>query len=275
MPIDSQKRPLLSNATQQAAATALASIVSQQFAADVYDADFVLPVDDDRVLVDSEDGDVVATIPLAADLIVGKPYIVEKSHADNSVTVTFSGSETLGGNATIVLAALGDSVGFIVGTDGLFHYAFPQPLAAAVPAGALAIDENLADLDDPEEALINLDSKVYLTAKLSLVGATADEIRLQSPVHGAVTAVYASQIKGPIATGAATTTLTVGGAAPTANTLTHSIAEAAGQKKTMSPTGPNTVVAPLTEIRLAVTGTNDAATSAAGYVIEITRAAAP
>lgn len=247
MPIDSQKRPILSNATQQAAATALASIVSQQFAADVYDADFVLPVDDDRVLVDSEDGDVVATIPLAADLIVGKPYIVEKSHADNSVTVTFSGSETLGGNATIVLAALGDSVGFIVGTDGLFHYAFPQPL----------------------------DSKVYLTAKLSLVGATADEIRLQSPVHGAVTAVYASQIKGPIATGAATTTLTVGGAAPTANTLTHSIAEAAGQKKTMSPTGPNTVVAPLTEIRLAVTGTNDAATSAAGYVIEITRAAAP
>lgn len=295
MPVNSQTRIPLSMAMQQAAAQKVASMVSQQYpnGGNPFLTNFVLLVDYDRFVADATDGDVEATVPLATDLVKGKPYIVEKKGATNTVTVKFSGDDTFEGETEIELTGDGDALAII--SDGTaIKRAFPSQTPGVAPGGALAADQNLADLDDAPTALTNLGgttvgkavftaasataartslgaNEVHLTAKLSLVGADADEIRLQSPVAGAVSAVYSDQMKGPIATGAATTTLTVGGAAPTANTLTHSVAEAAGTKKTMSPTGPNATVAVGTEIRLAITGTNDAAGSAAGYTIVITR----
>ena len=295
MPVNSQVRIPLNKAMQQSNASPVAALVSQQFpnGGNPFLTNFQLLVDYDRFVADATGGNIIATVPSAADLVKGKPYIVEKKGGTNTVTVTFTDPDTFFGEATVVLTGDGDTFAFI--SDGeAIKSAFPSGTPGVAPAGSLAADENLADLDDADAAITNLGgtvtgaalfkaatplaarttlgtNEVHLPVRLSLVGTDADEIRLQSPVAGAISAVYSDQSKGPIATGAATTTLTVGGAAPVANTLTHSIAEAAGTKKTMSPTGPNAVVAVGTEIRLAITGTNDAAGSAAGYTIVITR----
>ena len=273
MPVNSQVRIPLHKAMQQSAGSPVAALVSQQYptGGNPFLTNFTVQIDFERFIADATGGDIVATVPLATDLVKGKPYIVEKKGGTNTVTIAFSGDDTFFGESTIVLTGDGDAFAFI--SDGItIKSAYPSGTPGVAPAGSLAADQDLADLANVVTARTNLGvNEAYLTARLSLVGATADEIRLQSPVAGAVSAVYSDQIKGPIATGAATTTLTVGGAAPVANTITHSIAEAAGQKKTMSPTGENAVVAVGTEIRLAVTGTNDAATSAAGYTIVITR----
>jgi hypothetical protein len=273
MPTPSQIRPPQSTKIQQCSNIPVAAMTAQQFVPDPYTTDFAVSADRDRFQGDTENGDVGASVTIA-NLTEGKPYIIDKIHADNTLTITFEDG-TFDGSPTVVLGPGAEASFAFVRKGTTVLLAFPSGTPGEAPDGALAADQNLADLDDANAARENLGvNKVYLTAKLSLVGATLDEIRLLSPVDGNVTAIYSIQSKGPIATGAATTTLTVGGAAPTANTITHAIAEAAGQKKTMLPTGPNTaVVALTTEIRLACTGTNDAAGSMAGYLVEITRPA--
>lgn len=269
MPINSQKRIRLSDAVQQSAAESIASLVSQQFADAIYDASFTMLVDIDRSQVDATDGDITVTIPAAADLVVGKPYLIEKLGADNEVTVTFASGDTYLGDATVVLAGDGDMIGFIVDPTGLLKPAFPPPLAATVPAGALAIAENLGDLDDVVEARTNLSiNKVYLPLRVAtLVGSNV--YRVLSPYAGTVTSIR-TVTEGVLTTGDATLTGKIGGVAITDGVVTITqVGSAAGDKDTATPSAANTVAA-WDEISLTVGGTNATATVANCW-IEITR----
>lgn len=282
----------LSLKMQQAAGSTIASMISQQVV-DKYTTDFTLFEAKDRFPVDATGGAITVTVPLMTALPIGKPFIVEKIAGGNDVTIQLSGDDEFEGDDAVVLAEIGDAFAFI--SDGaVMRRAFPAPLAAAVPAGALAIENNLSDLDDAATALTNLGGtttgKALFTAasavaarttlgtndfvsgpiKLSLVAADADQARFRAPVAGVIT-IYSTQNKGTVATGAATTTLLVAGVAPTANTLTHAIGHAPGQSLTMTPSGPAASCAIGDEIRLTITGTNDGAGSSASYMVHIAR----
>ena len=109
------------------------------------------------------------------------------------------------------------------------------------------------------------------TATALVIGATADKMRFYPGFACTVTGVVSAQLKGTVATGAATTTLTTTAGSPTGNSITHAIGETVNQKKTMAPSGANCVVGATDFIELAITGTNDGANSKAGYTIQYTR----
>ena len=120
-------------------------------------------------------------------------------------------------------------------------------------------------------AVAKADTQSFGPFDLSLIGATADKMRFYPGFACTVTGVVSAQLKGTVATGAATTTLTTTAGSPTGNSITHAIGETVNQKKTMAPSGANCVVGATDFIELAITGTNDGANSKAGYTIQYTR----
>lgn len=273
MTVDSQQRIPLRDAVQQAASLPLAALVSQQFAngGAAYLVSFTVPVDADRIIADATAGNIVATVPLATKLIVGKPYVIEKTGATNTVTVTFSGTDEYEGNATVVLSGDGESVAFI--SDGtLIKRAFPSALAGDVPAGALAIAEDLADLNDADAALTNLGAstggaEIFKgTAKftfgpipLDTIAANADAFRFRPGFAGTLTAMVLDLSKSAAGLdGTVIVTPTIAGGATTPASAQHAAAAVAGAIVDTAITAGGAFTADQ-EIVGSVTGTNTVA----------------
>jgi hypothetical protein len=103
MTIETQNRPPLSGAVQQAAAATLASIVALQIA--TFLAADSLPAEKDYAICDASGGAFDLALPSSTEAIVGKPYIVKEVEGTNAVTLTTPGAETIDGSATFVVAA--------------------------------------------------------------------------------------------------------------------------------------------------------------------------
>jgi hypothetical protein len=103
MTIETQNRPSLAGAVQQAAAATLASIVALQIA--TFLAADSLPAEKDLAICDASAGAFNLALPSSSEAIVGKPYVVKEIEGTNAVTLTTPGSETIDGGATFVVAA--------------------------------------------------------------------------------------------------------------------------------------------------------------------------
>lgn len=254
--IPSQQRANLDLAIQKHAQPAASTLVCSQFVSAAATESFTVDPELDEMQADTSAGSVTATMLAGARCYPGKTYIFRKKHASNSFIVAFSGGELYEGSATITLTE--DNAVAAIKWD---------PIASEwVRAGAVGVGGAV-----PVGVVAKTDTQTFGPFKLSLVGADADNMRFQPGFAGVITGVLAVQTAGTVATGAATATLTKGGAAPTANTITHAITNAAGEKKTMSPTGANCTFAATDEIRIAITGTNDGVGTAAAYTIQYTR----
>lgn len=254
--IPSQTRKSLTLAIQQHAQPPASTLVCSQFAPEAAAESFTVDPEYDEFQADTSAGSVTATMPAGAKCFPGKTFVFRKKHASNSFIVAFSGGELYEGASTITLTE--DNAVAAIKWD---------PIAGEwVRAGAVGVGGAV-----PVGVVAKTDTQTFGPFKLSLVGADADNVRFQPGFAGTITGVLASQSAGTVATGAATATLTKGGAAPTSNTITHAIGNAAGEKKTMSPTGANCVFAATDEIRIAITGTNDGVGTEAYYTIQYTR----
>lgn len=282
MPITPQ-RPPLGQTLQQHSATAVALIVGTVFAA-VQTAAFTPDPELDEFPVNTSAGSVTATMKLGRECIAGKAYTFRKKHADNTMTVAFTGGELYEGSATI--AVTDDDAVISIKWDPVsleWVRATPAGAGGAVPAGTLAKANNLSDLASAATARTNLgvsattavdlksDTHSFGPFVLSLVAADADKIRFRPNFACVITGVVAVQTKGTVATGTAIATLTTTAGSPTSNTVTHSIADAANQVRTATPAGANCIVGATDFVDLAITGTNDGAGTKAGYTIQYTR----
>ncbi|WP_298622553.1 hypothetical protein [uncultured Zoogloea sp.] len=271
------QRPSLHQTVQQHAATALALIVGAQFAP-LATASFTPDPELDEFPADTTSGSITATMKPGVACIAGKPYVFRKKAAANSYTIAFSGSETYEGASTIVLSD-DDAVAAIMWDPVSAEWvrASAAGVGGDVPAGVAAIDgSNISGADLTAfkakiAAVAKADTQSFGPFDLSLIGATADKMRFYPGFACTVTGVVSAQLKGTVATGAATTTLTTTAGSPTGNSITHAIGETVNQKKTMAPSGANCVVGATDFIELAITGTNDGANSKAGYTIQYTR----
>lgn len=256
MPVDSQTRIPLDQSPQQAATKTVASLVSQQFAPETYVAAFTLAVNVDRFPVDTTAGAVVATVPLASDLIVGKPYIVEKVAGSSDITLTLSGDDEFEGETTIAITEIGIPFAFV--SDG-------TSLRRAGPGALPGLPS------DPVVARTDLGvNKVYVPLRVATLVGTG-VYWVYSPYAGTVTAVI-SITEGVLTTGDATLTAKIGrpGVAITNGVITITqVGSAAGDSDSATPTAANTVAVgdPLS---LTVGGTNATATVANCW-FEITR----
>ena len=249
------QRPPLGQSLQQHATTAAALLVAAQFAA-VQTAAFTPDPELDEFPVNTSAASVTATMKRGADCIAGKTYTFRKKHASNTMTVAFSGGELYEGSATI--AVTDDNAVISIKWDPValeWVRATPAGVGGNVPAGVVA----------------KSDTQSFGPINLSLVAATADKTRFQPGFACVITGVRAVQTHGTVATGTAIATLTTTAGSPTANTLTHSIADAANQLRTMAPTGVNCEVGATDFVQLAITGTNDGAGPRAAHMIQYTR----
>lgn len=254
--IPSQTRAPLNLAIQQHAQPPASTLVCSQFVSAAATASFTVDPEKDEMQADTSAGSVTATMLAGAKCYPGKVFTFRKKHASNSFIVAFSGGELYEGASTITMTE-----------DNAVAQIKWDPIASEwVRAGAVGVGGAV-----PVGVVAKTDTQSFGPFDLSLIGATADKMRFYPGFACTITGVVSAQSKGTVATGAATTTLTTTAGAPTANTITHAIGETVNQKKTMSPTGANCVVAATDFIELAVTGTNDGANSKAGYTIQYTR----
>lgn len=305
MPITPQ-RPPLGQTLQQHGATAVALIVGTVFAA-VQTAAFTPDPELDEFPVNTSAGSVTATMKLGRECIAGKAYTFRKKHASNTMTVAFTGGELYEGSATI--AVTDDDAVISIKWDPVsleWVRATPAGAGGDVPVGALATANNLSELTAtastaqtnlggttvgkalfvaanaaagrtalsvPAVAEVDLKSDTHSFGPfdLSLVAADADKIRFRPGFACVLTGVVGIQTKGTVATGTAIATLTTTAGSPTANTVTHSIADAANQVRTATPAGANCTVGATDFVDLAITGTNDGAGTKAAYTIQYTR----
>lgn len=105
-----QNRPSLSQTLQQFAATEAGALVSLQLAS--FTAAGSLDGQKDAAVCDASGGAFALTLPGRGDVVLGKPYMFAEVEGTNAVTLTASGSGTINGAATLVLAA-GTSVGLV------------------------------------------------------------------------------------------------------------------------------------------------------------------
>lgn len=103
MTIETQNRPSLGGAVQQAAASTLGSIVALQIA--TFLAADSLPAEKDFAICDASGGAFELALPSSLDAVVGKPYVVKEVEGTNAVTLTTPGAETIDGSNTYVVAA--------------------------------------------------------------------------------------------------------------------------------------------------------------------------
>lgn len=271
------QRPSLRQTVQQHAATALALIVGAQFAP-MATASFTPDPELDEFPANTTDGSITATMKPGESCIAGKPYVFRKKAAANSYTIAFSNSETYEGASTIVLSD-DDAVAAIMWDPVAAEWvrASAAGVGGDVPAGVAAIDgSNIAGADLTAfkakiAAVAKADTQSFGPFALSLVAADAAKMRFRPGFACTIIGVVGIQTKGTVATGTAIATLTTTAGSPTANTVTHNIADAANQVRTATPTGVNCVVGATDFIDLAITGTNDGAGTQAGYTIQYTR----
>lgn len=256
MPVDSQTRIPLDQSPQQAATKTVASLVSQQFAPETYVAAFTLAVNVDRFPVDTTAGAVVATVPLATDLIVGKPYIVERVAGSAAITLTMSGSDTFEGEATVSINETGIPFAFV--SDG-------TTIRRAGPGALPGLPS------DPVNARTDLGvNKVYIPLRVTTLVGT-DVYWVYSPYAGTATKII-SITEGVLTTGNATLTAKIGqpGVAITDGVITITqVGSAAGDIDEATPSAANTVAVG-DKLSLTVGGTNATATVANCW-FEITR----
>lgn len=274
MPVNSQVRIPLHKAMQQSAGSPVAALVSQQYptGGNPFLTNFTVQIDFERFIADATGGDIVATVPLATDLVKGKPYIVEKKGGTNTVTIAFSGDDTFFGESTIVLTGDGDAFAFI--SDGItIKSAYPSGTPGVAPAGSLAADQDLADLANVVTARTNLGvNKEYIPLRVTtLVGSGV--YRTICKYAGTITRTD-SITEGVLTSGDATLQAKLNGAnigSTTTGLITITQADsAAGDKDSATPATTNITVAVGDELSLTVGGTNATAT-AANCWIEITR----
>lgn len=269
MPTLSQNRPALNIKMQQCANLFVATMVSQQFVADPFTTDFIVIPDKDRFQANTEGGDVIANVRIA-DMIEGKPYVVEKIHADNTLTVHFTDGD-FEGDADIALTGDGDAFAFVV-RSGVVRLAFPSGVPGAAPAGALAADQNLADLTDADAALTSLGASAggaaifkgtatftFGPVALDAVAANADAIRFRPGFAGTLTAMVLDLSKSAAGLdGTVVVTPTVAGGATTPANAQHAAAAVAGNIVDTAITNGGAFTADQ-EIVLATSGTNTVA----------------
>lgn len=233
----------------------MALFVGAQFAVTAT-ASFTADPELDEFPADTTGGSITATMRPGEQCFAGKPYVFRKKASANSYTIAFSNGELYEGASTIVLSD-DNAVAAIMWDPNASEWVRASAVGAGgnVPAGAVA----------------KADTQSFGPFSLSLIGTDADKMRFYPGFACTVISVTSAQNKGTVATGAATSTLTTSTGTPTSNTITHAIAEAANQKKTMTPAGANCIVSASGYIEIAITGTNDGVGTKAGYTIQYTR----
>lgn len=213
-----------------------------------------------------------------ASLDPAEGYVDNSSGADGDLNVVvYSGIYAFKNSAgvdEITTAELGQTVYIVddqtVAKMSAANTRSPAGTVRMIEDGLIYVDIGMPSILDGEVDL-KADAHTFGPFRLSLVSADADEIRFQPGFAGTITGVLSSQSAGTVATGTAIGTLTVGGAAPVGNTITSSIADAAGQKRSMTPSGANCIFAATDEIRIVESGTNDGAGTEAWFTIQYTR----
>jgi hypothetical protein len=233
----------------------MALIVGAQSAA-LATASFTVDPELDEFPANTAGGSITATMKPGETCFAGKPYTFRKKAAANSYTIAFSNGETYEGASTIVLSD-DNAVASIMwdALAGEWVRASAAGVGGNVPAGAVA----------------KADTQCFGPFDLSLVAADADKIRFRPGFACTLGGVVGIQTKGTVATGTAIATLTTTAGSPTANTVTHNIADAANQVRTATPTGANCVVGATDFVDLAITGTNNGVGTRAAYTIQYTR----
>ena len=252
MPVNSQQRPFLDTAVQQTENLPIATMVSQQIVDTITASTYTMPVDADRFPVDTTAADCTFTVPLATDLIKGKPYIIEKVAGANDIVVTLSGTDEFEGETTLTISETDAPFVFI--SDGT---TLRRAGAGAPPTAEGALADRIA---------LGL-NKVYLPIRVATLVGTG-VYRITSPYAGTITGIR-SIIEGVLTTGNATLTGKIGSTAITDGVITITqVSSAAGDQDSATPSAAN-VVAQWDEISLTVGGTNATATVANCWV-EIT-----
>lgn len=100
--VASQSRPPLAFALQQFAATAAASLLSQQL--EEFAAAGSMSADKDVAVCDATSGTFILTLP-GSDVVLGKLYGVVETSGANNITVDAAGAGTIAGSATLTVPA--------------------------------------------------------------------------------------------------------------------------------------------------------------------------
>lgn len=103
-------RPNLSQTVQQFDATEASALVAKQI--EPFAAAGTMDGQSDLASLDASGGAFALTLPSSSDVVLGKPYTFAETDGTNPVTLTASGTGTIDGSATLLLAA-GSSVTLI------------------------------------------------------------------------------------------------------------------------------------------------------------------
>lgn len=230
-----------------------------------------------RTLANTASGDVTITLKPAADWPIGLPYHFQQVHASNSLVVEAFGSETIEGSASVTVSGLGATVSLY--SDGTSIRRYSEGGSGSGVAGALLIQENLADLDDPDVGLVNLGGGAsgidvfkastdplaraalgvnveWLDATIYVAAATAGATYIPVPdgFSGTVDSIIAGSSADPGGNVAVTSAIGTSGGVYTAITdggFTVANGAAAGTKQSATPSAAKTVVGGTSLIRIA------------------------
>lgn len=264
MPVPSQDRPTLEKSAQQADATLLASMVALQVEA--FTAAGVMNRDKDLALCDASGGTFTLDLPAAADVIIGKPYLVKEWEGSNLVTVRpADGDGTIDGLASLAVAA-GEATTFVARAYVLNPPSVTWDVVAQTApnpgvGGELLSVNNLNDVADADTARANIDAgRLMLSVqRIDLISASAEVYRYVHQGPDATIVSLSSAITGALATGDATITASIDGVPVTDGVLTIAQAgSAAGDVDTATPSAANVISAGET-LELTVGGTQTAA----------------
>lgn len=213
-----------------------------------------MSIEDDILVIDATTTAVTVTLPKADLAYRAKPYKVFKIDSSaNTVTVDGAGSETIEGSANVVISTRYGNVE-VQTTDNLAWVR-----AGGTGAGASG-----------SAPIVVTDVQGIGPINLDLIGTNAAEIRFQMGFAGMLKAVRAISSKATIATGNAVVTVSKGGVNCTGGALTFQVGNVVGTKKSSSITAGGSFAIG-DEIRILVSGTNDAA-AFAGVVLDYSRA---
>lgn len=265
------RQPLVHEIQKMDGDVAARLVVSQ---VKVVTADYTATIEDDLIVVDATAGAVTVTLPKVDLAYRGKVYEVVKIDASgNAVTVDGAGSEQIEGAASVSLPTRYATAA--VRTVNNLAWTRATPSAAAGGIAGAAIDgsnvsgANLTAWRTLLAAVLKADTQDLGPISLDLIGANAAEIRFQVGFAGTLTRIRGISSKATIATGNAVVTASIGGVNCTGGAITFAIADAAGTKKNSAITAGGAFAAG-DEIRLLVSGTNDAA-AFAGITLDYTR----
>lgn len=271
MPTPSQIRPPQATKIQQCSNMPVAAMVSQQFVADPFATDFAVTPDKDRFQANTENGDVGASVTVA-ELTEGKPYIIDKVHADNTLTITFEDT-TFNGSPTVVLGpgATG-SVAFVrKGTTALPAFPTGTPGSSGLDSlGGTTVGKAVFTAVDAAAArtaigapaasavVLKADTFTFGPIALDTIAANADAARWRPGFAGTATAMVIDLSKTAGLDGTVVVTPTIAGGATTPASAQHAALAVPGNIVDTAITNGGAFTADQ-EIVLAVSGTNTVA----------------